>query len=296
MSDGRSRIAAATSGQRSCHPEVERSPKAPPEISHKEATSNIGQNNLRQPIAKERASQPRLHPKMAFKKEHNDCLAREKEHVPAEREKEPSDCGKEKPLAAALQSIPAVVPQRKLIHPKFRRSPPATLTIDIHSGPEERLVVQVTGLSSTERMRFMEIMNAMASIESVVGSSFRKQTDEIRRQEKETSFVPLVILVCAKTMLRFAEKLAAFSLLPQQDKEVLLKGSLTEILLLRSAKFFSRVDQCWIFGPGDSTVCLFACVLTNVLILPSRRLSQRLSRSMYCEWLETKSTTNTQNL
>ena len=210
-----------------------------------------GREVSRVPILEQRLTQPRPPPKVAHKQEHS-ALSQEKQSVwQGSTEKRAMDYGDPMPLTPE----PATAP-RKLVHPKFRRSPPASLTVNIGRDPERSQVIHVTGLSSTERMRFIEIMNAMRSIETGVGSNFRKQTEEIRLQEKETSFVPLVILVCAKTLLRFAEKLAVFPLLPRQDKEVLLKGSLTEILFLRSAKFFSRSGQCWIFGPGNSTVSI----------------------------------------
>lgn len=143
---------------------------------------------------------------------------------------------------------------RKLIHPKFKH-PAVSLTIELSS----KRVIHVKSLSSTERIRFKEFMDATRCMMTGVGTNFRMMAEKIRKDEKETSFIPTVILVCAKMLLAIAEKLAVFSLLPRQDKEVLLKGSLTEILFLQSAKFFNPSLKCWDFGSDETEVSILIC-------------------------------------
>lgn len=260
MSDSGDGVAATSqiSLQRNC---------LPPNTQHKQISYSQGIRSEAVhgreapcvPVREEGLTQPRPHPKIAFKKEQADLITvpRAKDLVHTAGDEEQTSLS-----SPDAEQLVRTMEPRKLVHPKFRKCPPVSLTINISNDPEKVQVIQVSGISSTERMRFMEILNATQSVETGVGSNFRRQSDEIHRQEKETSFVPLVILVCAKTLLAIAEKLAVFDLLPRQDKENLLKGSLTEILFLRSAKFFNRSSQCWIFGSTDSTVSIWrSCLL-----------------------------------
>ena len=144
--------------------------------------------------------------------------------------------------------------------------------------------VEIRNLSSTERERMIEIIQAAKQLEKEEeeallskvtndsedqkedsdgdGSeilSLVKEQQEVSSDDKNVTskdsqdtnncnnvfFLEMLIYTSAKKVISVAQKLKPFQLLPESDKMSLLKGSIAEILFLRSTKVFDKESKCW---------------------------------------------------
>ena len=181
------------------------------------------------------------------------------------------------------------IPSR-MIHPKFRRATVTNLLVscsDSKSG-DVKDSVEIRNLSSTERERMIEIIQAAKQLEKEEeeallskvtndsedqkedkeedseggGSeilSLVKEQQEVSNDDKNVTskdsqdtnncnnvfFLEMLIYTSAKKVISVAQKLKPFQLLPESDKMSLLKGSIAEILFLRSTKVFDKESKCW---------------------------------------------------
>lgn len=197
---------------------------------------------------------PRLHPKLAYKRDHGDgrnfppidfsALA----HRRADNQQSAAqDLSSKEDSRSSSQG--------KQMLPKFRKSPPPSLTINMSADIAKAQMIEISGLSSTHRMRFIELIEATQGIEGDVLTMIRTKC----LQNSNTSFLPIVVNVCAEAMKTIACRLSIYGLLTGDDKRCLLQGSLTEILFLRSARFFNQYTHSWIFGPVVPQVSLCFC-------------------------------------
>ena len=221
--------------------------------------------------------QPRPHPKLAFKNQDHELNVQQRQQKhqqqplsdfevhetsdgsSVKRCTSPTSCSRYQDHCVNMSededNKSTIASLRPMIHARFRNSPPpASMKINVSSDPQNPMAIEVHGLSSTLRQRFSELLKATSNIEADIKENFMEEISDLRKQEKEISFIPLLIICCAKTLLATAEKLAVFDLLPKHDKEMLLKGSLTEILFLQSLKYYNHRDQCWNFGSSNSEV------------------------------------------
>jgi len=119
---------------------------------------------------------------------------------------------------------------------------------------------EISNLSSTERERMIEIIEAARILEKEEQELHKRQEEEREgvvdvmkaKDEKDEEnqgnmfFLELIIYSSAKKVISVAQNIKPFSLLPEADKMTLLKGSIAEILFLRSARVFNKTDECWI--------------------------------------------------
>ena len=75
-----------------------------------------------------------------------------------------------------------------------------------------------------------------------------KNSREVQNEDEDdshNSFLGNLIFKSAKKIISVARELKPFQVLPDADKMILLKGSIAEILFLRSARAFDKEDKSW---------------------------------------------------
>jgi hypothetical protein len=148
-----------------------------------------------------------------------------------------------------------------MVHPKFRGRTTTNLLVsckDSKSG-DIKESFEIKNLSSTERERMIEVIQAAKLLEVHDNRDSNEDDDDsilsIMKQEhilheeqdrKAEKFVlQELLLLSAQKIIEVAQQLKPFQLLPETDKMILLKGSIAEILFLRSAQVFDKQEKCW---------------------------------------------------
>jgi hypothetical protein len=228
-------------------------------------------------------------------------------------------------LVSSLIDLPLSMPGHinRRFHAKCRRPGFTTIVIsnkDSRTG-EVKESFEIQNLSSTERERIIEVINAVKRLELSPEESYDISRDERTwdyekdreyslssgggninegRESENTRgqntdeddlktitpdmsyeddddidcdfFLEKLLYLSAKKVIMVAQKLKPFPLLNETDQMTLLKGSIAEILFLKSAQVFDKKHNCWDLTCLNSQACSFIPQIIPLLVFRGSQL------------------------